>query len=87
MQLREVGKLAMYLWKMWWLQRPGRRALLLAVWGGDGHPVVVVNPIAQEGLPLPAQSRGGGPFSRKAGRAHPCVNKVAHVELLLCRGI
>jgi len=24
MQLREVGKLAMYLWKMWWLQRSSR---------------------------------------------------------------
>ena len=26
MQLREVGKLAMYLWKMWWLQRPSHQA-------------------------------------------------------------
>ena len=28
MQLREVGKLAMYLWKMWWLQRSSHWAQL-----------------------------------------------------------
>jgi len=38
MQLREVGKLAAYLWKMRWLQRPGRRALPQAVWRGGVRP-------------------------------------------------
>ena len=34
MQLREVGKLAVYLRKMRWLQRPSHRALPWAVWCG-----------------------------------------------------
>jgi len=32
MQLREVGKLAVYLWKIRWLQRPSRRAPPWTVW-------------------------------------------------------
>lgn len=67
MQLREVGKLAMYLWKMWWLQRSRHGALLWVVASVECQLASVVAPVivlvsASAGLLC-----GGGPLSPRAG--------------------
>jgi len=88
MQLREVGKLAVYLWKMQWLQRPRHWALLWTVCMVrlatlcSGFTVIVWGLSA-----LPTLLYGGGLGKHLCLQVHPSVCQVAHMELMLCRGI
>ena len=91
MQLREVGKLAVYPWEMQWLQRPSCWDLprvdvftveaALCHWvfpsGVDG-PLLWAPFLWQGLITCGVQSPTVG---------HPGGYLVAHMELLLCRGI
>lgn len=102
MQLREVGKLAVHLWKMQWLQKPGPWAPLGAVRPQRSDlPVGMPSGVlrgrvsaartVRVGCATTASSHlsgGGIPAGpRPVSADHPGGSAVAHVELLLCRGI
>ena len=98
MQLREVGKLAVHLWKMQWLQKPGPRAPLGPVRPQRSDLSVGTPPGVLRGRVSAARTvcrarrlslrRGNpGPGPRPVPADHPGGSAVAHVELLLCRGI
>lgn len=103
MQLREVGKLAVHLWKMQWLQKPGPRAPLGAVRPQRSDlPVGMPSGVLRgrvsaartvrrlsPGTPRETPHSGGGipAGPRPVSADHPGGSAVAHVELLLCRGI
>lgn len=94
MQLREVGKLAVYLRKIQWLQRPRLWALSLAWDLCRGIPTGEVARY-QAGCGshcLPRHIVAGGRlgpvwFATSGPWPVPVSNRVAHVELLLCKGI
>ena len=69
MQLREVGKLAMYLWKMWWLQRSSHRAQLWVVWRGGGRLRGWFRPSVGECLPSARTSLWLGTVGPRAWRS------------------
>lgn len=85
MQLREVGKLAMYLRKMWWLQRLSHWAQLWAVSCSCGRLARGSTIGFSIVLLLHCCLAVGGVVL--LGGAHLSVYQVAHMELLLCKGI
>lgn len=86
MRLREVGKLAVHLWKIRWLQKPSQQALLRELCGHWMISLWDASVFCEDASPLSVLHPGQGqPLGQPGGR--PAVYPVAHVELLLCRGI
>ena len=91
MRLREVGKLAVHLWKIRWLQKPSQQAL---PWELCGLRMISLWDVSRDVLrgcfvrclrSIPGRGNRTQPSGWAFGR--PAVYPVAHVELLLCRGI
>ena len=92
MQLREVGKLAVYPWKMQWLQRPSCWDLpQVEVFTAEAALCQWVSPSGVDGPLLWAPFLWQGLIAwwgtTLHWQGHPGGYLVAHMELLLCRGI